>query len=65
VNEKTETIIEMATAYQAGPPESLVVVIPRRVREKLNITKGQRFLVKTDDKGRIIYEPTKRGDVHE
>ncbi len=64
MSRKNENIIEMVTAYQAGPSESLVVVIPRRVREQLSITKGKRFLVIVDNQGRIIYQPT-RGDNNE
>jgi len=55
-----ETIMEIVTAYQASQPDSLVVVIPKRVREKLKITKGKRFIVKIDEKDRIIYEPVKK-----
>jgi bifunctional DNA-binding transcriptional regulator/antitoxin component of YhaV-PrlF toxin-antitoxin module len=36
-----------------------VVAIPKRLREKLPIAKGQRFLVKVDSEGRLIYEPLK------
>jgi bifunctional DNA-binding transcriptional regulator/antitoxin component of YhaV-PrlF toxin-antitoxin module len=52
--------MEIVTAYQASQPDSLVVVIPKRVREKLKITKGKRFIVKIDEKDRIIYEPVKK-----
>jgi len=55
-----ETIMEIVTAYQASQQDSLVVVIPKRVREKLKITKGKRFIVKIDEKDRIIYEPVKK-----
>jgi len=52
--------MEIVTAYQASQQDSLVVVIPKRVREKLKITKGKRFIVKIDEKDRIIYEPVKK-----
>jgi bifunctional DNA-binding transcriptional regulator/antitoxin component of YhaV-PrlF toxin-antitoxin module len=52
--------MEIVTAYQASQPDSLVVVIPKKVREKLKITKGKRFIVKIDENGRIIYEPVKK-----
>jgi len=55
-----ETIIEIVTAYQVSQQDSLVVVIPKRIRQKLEITKGKRFLVKIDEDGRIIYEPVKK-----
>jgi len=33
------------------------VAIPKGIREKLNLKKGQMMYVKVDEKGRIIYEP--------
>jgi AbrB family looped-hinge helix DNA binding protein len=33
------------------------VAIPKSIREKLNIKKGQMMYVKLDEEGRIIYEP--------
>jgi len=55
-----ETIIEIVTAYQVSQPDSLVVVIPKRVREILGINKGKRFFVKVDKARRIIYEPIEK-----
>lgn len=43
--------------YVGRPNSSLVVVIPKAVRESLNITKGMRLLVKSDRYGRVIFEP--------
>lgn len=56
VKNMNEIIIEIVTAYQVSQPDSLVVVIPKRVREILRINKGKRFFVKVDKDGRIIYE---------
>jgi hypothetical protein len=51
---KTETIVRVVTAYEAGQkPSSIVVVIPR----ELKVKKGQKFLVKRDALNRLIYEP--------
>jgi len=55
-----ETLMEIVTAYQVSQPDSLVVVIPKRVRDMLGIRKGKRFFVKVDADGRIIYEPIKK-----
>jgi len=60
VKDMNETIIEIVTAYQVSQPDSLVVVIPKRVREILGINKGKRFFVKVDKARRIIYEPIEK-----
>ena len=54
----SEQIIGIVKAYSVGNPDSIVVVIPKEAHNKLHRTpKGQRFLVKLDGKGRLIYEP--------
>lgn len=53
-----EIVHAMVKAYGVGVPDSLVVVIPKEVRELQQIRSGQHFLVKVDDQGRIIYEPS-------
>jgi len=52
--EKTWAIV---TAYRVGRPNSLVAVIPKAVRESLEIVRGMKLLVKTDNRGRVIFEP--------
>jgi len=52
-----ETIIRVVTAYESGGRDSLVVSIPKRLRERGIARPGQRFLVKLDSGNRIIYEP--------
>ena len=47
-----EQILRVVTAYTSGP-YSLVFVIPREYHAK----KGQKFLVKKDQSGRLIYQP--------
>lgn len=54
-----EKIISMVKAYPVDGAGTLVIVIPKDVREELHVKKGKKFLVKIDDKGRIIYEPVK------
>lgn len=51
------TIVKPYEVGRAG--ETLVVVIPKEVREKFSIKKGIKLYVKVDDNGRIIYEPLK------
>jgi len=53
----SEQVLDIVTAYQTGSPDSLVVVIPKRIRDKWAFKKGQRFMVKIDEKNRLIYEP--------
>ena len=50
-----EQLVDIVQGYEAC--RSLVVTIPHRLRESHGFTKGDRFAVKTDDLGRIIYEP--------
>lgn len=48
---------DMVRAYCPGRPDLLVVVIPKKVHKFAKVVKGTKFLVKTDERGRIIYEP--------
>lgn len=50
-----ETIIAVVKCYQVDRHRkgSIVVTIPK----KLNVKAGANFLVKLDEKGRVIYEP--------
>jgi AbrB family looped-hinge helix DNA binding protein len=54
-----EAIVDVVTAYESGGRDSLVVAIPKRIRDKYSILKGERFLVKVDSDGRIILERLK------
>ena len=54
-----EKIISVVKAYHVDGAGTLVVVIPKDVREELHIKKGKKFIVKIDDKSRIVYEPVK------
>ena len=51
-----EQVIEIVKAYETGKPDSLILVVPKEVRKILRIEKGQKFYVKIDTKGRVIYE---------
>jgi hypothetical protein len=51
---QTEEIISVVKCFSLGKkPDSIIVVIPKQI----GCTKGQRFLVKRDSNGRLIYEP--------
>ena len=52
------TITPTVKAYSVGnKAKTIVLAIPKPVREALGIKEGTEFRVKIDDKGRIIYEP--------
>ena len=53
-----EKVITTAKAYLTD--SSKVVVIPKKLRNKLGEKNTDLFIVKLDDKGRIIYEPIKK-----
>jgi len=57
----TERVVTIAKAYFTD--SSKVVVIPRKLREKLGEENTDLFIVKVDDRGRIIYEPIKKKGV--
>jgi hypothetical protein len=52
----TEQIVELVRAFEVGRPDSLVVVIPKAIRDRMCIVKGTRFYMKVDRRGRLIYE---------
>lgn len=51
----TEQLIDLVKPYTVGN-SSLVVLIPKEVREALGIKAKQKLHVKIDEKGRLIYE---------
>jgi AbrB family looped-hinge helix DNA binding protein len=50
-----ERILGIVKVQEVGGT-TYTVAIPKSIREKLNIKKGQTMYVKVDKKGRIIYE---------
>jgi hypothetical protein len=52
-----EEVIQVVTAYESGGRDSLIVAIPKQLRDRGVAKPGQRFLVKLDEKGRVVYEP--------
>lgn len=49
----SEQVLAVVKSFSSGKPDSIVVVIPKEA----GLTKPQKFLVKKDAKGRLIYEP--------
>jgi len=50
-----ERLVDIVTGWEIS--KSLAVVIPHKLRTDRGFVKGDRFTVKTDEAGRIIYEP--------
>jgi len=60
-----EEIVQIVAPYSVGREPtrtSLVVIIPKEVRVRLDIKPREKFFVKIDKAGRIIYERLKGGD---
>jgi hypothetical protein len=55
----TEETITTGKAYFTD--HSKVLVIPKKLRRRLGEENTDLFIVKVDDKQRIIYEPIKKG----
>ena len=49
-------MVTIVKAHQIKPDGTLVVVIPKHIREALKITKGARLVVYLD-KGKAVYLP--------
>lgn len=56
----TETIVTTAKAYITDT--SKVVVIPKQLRRKLGEENTDLFIIKLDDRNRIILEPIQKGE---
>jgi len=57
----TERVVTIAKAYFTD--SSKVVVIPRKLRQELGEENTDLFIVKVDERRRIIYEPIKKKGV--
>ena len=49
----TEHVVGTAKPYKTGKPDSLVVVIPKEVRQRLGSESEKRMIAKIDENGRI------------
>lgn len=50
------SLIQVVQGIKANNNGSVLVTVPKHVREKLNLTAGARFTVTLDEQNRIIYE---------
>ena len=59
----TETVLGVTKPFSLGKPDSIVLVVPKTVRERVKIRPGQLWHVKVDKQGRIIYEKVEEEEV--
>lgn len=55
---KEEKVIIVKT-FATAKPDSIVLTVPKELRVKHNIGKGQHFKITVDKEGKIIYTPVK------
>jgi len=53
---KDEELVTTTNTFSLGSPDSLVVVVPKEIRDRLGINGKTHFKVLLDKRGRIIYE---------
>ena len=54
---ETKSEKEIVKAYTVGDPDSLVVVIPHKLRKRHGFKPGTRFVVSSDRTGTITLKP--------
>jgi len=52
-----EEIIKTVRAFYSGKPASKIVTIPKEIRVRLGEENTDLFIVKLDQKNRIVFEP--------
>ena len=52
-----EIVVSVVKCYSSNKYQ-LAVSIPAEIRHRLGLMSGMKFIVKLDDKSRIIFEPT-------
>jgi uncharacterized protein YqjF (DUF2071 family) len=65
-----EVSVDIVRAFNMGRHNTLYVTISKDARRTLNVQRGDKFLLKIDSEGRLVYEPirehaTQRGMVLE
>ena len=58
-NEKNskEVSVDIVRAFDMGRHNTLYLTISKDARRSLNVQKGEKFLLKIDVEGRLVYEP--------
>jgi len=61
---KEEAYIAIVRAFDIGRHNTLYLTISKDARETLNLHKGNKFLLKIDSQGRLVYEPIREHSDH-
>ena len=56
-NKIPEVYINIVRAFEIGHQNTLYLTISKEARRNLDLHKGDKFLLKIDTKGRLVYEP--------
>jgi diphthamide biosynthesis methyltransferase len=56
-NNTEEVYVAVVRAFDMGRHNTLYLTISKDARRSLNLQKGDKFLLKIDNKGRLVYEP--------
>jgi hypothetical protein len=52
-----ELSVDIVRAFDMGRHNTLYLTISKDARRNLNLKKGDKFLLKIDSEGRLVYEP--------
>jgi hypothetical protein len=52
-----EVSVDIVRAFDMGRHNTLYLTISKDARRNLNLKKGDKFLLKIDSEGRLVYEP--------
>jgi len=52
-----EVSVDIVRAFDMGRHNTLYLTISKDARNSLNLQKGDKFLLKIDGRGRLVYEP--------
>jgi hypothetical protein len=52
-----EVPVDIVRAFDMGRHNTLYLTISKEARRNLNVQKGDKFILKIDSQGRLVYEP--------
>lgn len=59
-----EVSVDIVRAFDMGRHNTLYLTISKEARRSLNLQKGDKFLLKIDSQGRLVYEPIREHSDH-
>jgi len=59
-----EIRVDIVRAFDMGRHNTLYLTISKEARRNLNLQKGDKFLLKIDSQGRLVYEPIREHSAH-